>query len=302
MTTALYTHPDCNLHFTPQGHPERVDRLRAVRRALDGWALDRREAPLGTEDDVLLAHWPEYVTLIKQSAPVKGWRQLDADTYMSPGSFTAAMRAVGGVIAAVDAVVAGEVTNAFCAVRPPGHHALKTLQMGFCLFGSVGIAAKHALERKGLSRVAIVDFDVHHGNGTEDLLWDEARIRFVSTHQMPLWPGSGRPEETGEHGQIMNRALKPGSDGGAMRALYEREVLPWLHDYKPELVIVSAGFDAHLADPLAQLEWEADDYRWLTERICEVSPHVVSALEGGYDLPALGESVAAHVKVLTEQG
>jgi acetoin utilization deacetylase AcuC-like enzyme len=301
MTTALFTHPDCDLHVTPQGHPERVDRLKAVRRALDGWALERRECPLGTDEDVLLAHRSEYLDLIKQSSPEKGWRQLDADTHMSPGSFTAAMRAVGGVIAAVDAVLAGEVTNAFVAVRPPGHHALKTSAMGFCLFGSVAIAAKHALERRGLSRVAIVDFDVHHGNGTEDLLWDEARVRFVSTHQMPLWPGSGRAEDKGEHGHIMNRALRPGSDGAAMRALYEREVLPWLHDYKPELVLVSAGFDAHLADPLAQLEWEAEDYRWLTERICEVSPHVVSALEGGYDLAALGESVAAHVKVLTEQ-
>lgn len=301
MTTALYTHADCDQHITPDGHPERVERLKAVAKALEGMDLDRRVAPLGTDDDVLLAHWPEYLALIKASSPGTGFRQLDADTSMSPGSLTAAMRAVGGVIAATNAVLAGEVANAFCAVRPPGHHALKTVQMGFCLFGSVGIAAKHALERKGLSRVAIVDFDVHHGNGTEDLLWDESRVRFVSTHQMPLWPGSGRPEDTGEHSQIMNRALKPGSDGAAMRSLYEREVFPWLHDYRPELVLVSAGFDAHIRDPLAQLEWEAEDYAWLTERICEVSPRVVSVLEGGYDLRGLGESVAAHVAVLGAQ-
>jgi acetoin utilization deacetylase AcuC-like enzyme len=213
------------------------------------------------------------------------------------------MRAVGAVQAGVDAVLDGEVANAFCAVRPPGHHALKSLMMGFCLFGSVAIAAKHALERRGLSRVAIVDFDVHHGNGTEDLLWDEPHVRFVSTHQMPLWPGSGRPEDQGEHGQIMNRALPPGSDGAAMRKLYEREVFPMLHDYAPELVLVSAGFDAHVRDPLAQLEWEAGDYRWLTERICELAGgRVVSALEGGYDLRGLGDSVREHVEVLEARG
>jgi acetoin utilization deacetylase AcuC-like enzyme len=207
----------------------------------------------------------------------------------------------------VDAVLAGEAANAFVACRPPGHHAERETAMGFCLFGTVAIAARHAMERHGLSRVAIVDFDVHHGNGTQDLLWDEARALFVSSHQMPLYPGSGNPHETGAHDNVMNVPLAPMTDGNMMRRAYEAEVFPALLDYRPELLLISAGFDAHAADPLANLEWTAEDFAWLTERLCDVAEEtcggrVVSTLEGGYDLDALGLSVAAHVRVLMERG
>ncbi|MEO8531300.1 MAG: histone deacetylase family protein, partial [Deltaproteobacteria bacterium] len=291
MTTALYTHPDCELHLTPQGHPERVARMVALREALAELDLDRRNCAMGREEDVLRCHDAAYLRSIQDAVPRDGITQLDEDTFLSPGSYAAAMRAVGGVTGAIDAVVAGEVQNAFVAVRPPGHHAERGKAMGFCLFGSVAIGAKYALDVLGLSRVAVVDFDVHHGNGTQDLLWDEARVRFVTIQQMPLWPGTGDPSEQGAHGQIANRGLPPGSDGAAMRAIYERDAFPWLEAYSPELIIVSAGFDAHIRDPLAQLEWMADDYAWLTERICDVCPRVVSVLEGGYDLRGLSEGV-----------
>jgi acetoin utilization deacetylase AcuC-like enzyme len=199
--------------------------------------------------------------------------------------------------AAVDAVLGGEAGAAFVACRPPGHHAEARRAMGFCLFGTVAIGAMRALDRHGLPRVAIVDFDVHHGNGTQDLLWDEGDCLFASSHQMPLYPGSGRPEEKGAHGQVLNVPLRGGTDGAAMRAAYERVILPAVADWKPDLLLVSAGFDAHRADPLAGLEWEAEDFRWLAARLWEVSGgRVVSSLEGGYDLPALSESVRAYVE------
>jgi acetoin utilization deacetylase AcuC-like enzyme len=267
--------------------------LRSVEQG--GLALDRREAPLALRDEVLRCHPAAYHDRLAAAVPDEGWAQLDADTFLSPGSYHAAMRAVGGACAAVDAVVAGGGA-AFVAGRPPGHHAETAKAMGFCLFGTVSVAAKRALDHHGLARVAIVDFDVHHGNGTQDLMWDEGRCLFASSHQMPLYPGTGRPEERGAHGQVLNVPLRGGTDGQSMRAAYERFILPAVADWKPDLVLVSAGFDAHRDDPLAGLEWEAEDYAWLAGRLWEVSGgRVVSTLEGGYDLDALAASVAAYV-------
>jgi acetoin utilization deacetylase AcuC-like enzyme len=284
-----------------------VARLQAVERGLAGLAVTRAEAPMGTEADVLRVHARAHWDHIVASAPAEGFQPMDPDTWMSPGTLAAALRAVGGAGAAVDAVLGGAASNAFVACRPPGHHAERGRTMGFCLFGTVAIAAKRALDHHGLSRVAIVDFDVHHGNGTQDLLWDEDRILFVSSHQMPLWPGSGGPEERGAHGQVINLPLRPGSGGREMRALYEGTVFPTLDAFKPELLLLSAGFDAHAADPLAGLMWQAEDYAWLTARLCDIAGahaggRVVSVLEGGYDLDALAASVAAHVGVLVERG
>ena len=239
--------------------------------------------------------------------PDTGYVTLDGDTFMSPGSLNAALRAVGGVCAGVDAVMAGKARNAFVGCCPPGHHAEREAAMGFCLFGTVAIAAKRALDRHGLARVAIVDFDVHHGNGTQDLLWDEARCLFLSSHQMPLYPGSGAAAENGEHGQILNIPQAAGSGGAEMRAVYEAVAFPRLMEFAPELILVSAGFDAHRNDPLGNLRWTAQDYGWLTGRICDVADacaggRVVSTLEGGYDLDALEDCVAAHVGILAERG
>lgn len=306
MTTALFTHDDALHHVTPPGHPERVDRLRAVRAGLAGMTFDRREAPVADEADILRCHPAAYLDAVRTAVPEEGWAALDADTMLSPGSLTAALRAVGGVCAAVDAVVAGKAANAFVAMRPPGHHAERQTPMGFCLFGNVAIGAKRALDHHGLSRVAVVDFDVHHGNGTQDLLWDEARALFVTSQQMPLWPGTGDPSERGAHGQIVNIPLAPGSDGAVMRAAYA-PVLERLRAWMPELILISAGFDAHADDPLAELNWQAGDFAWLTHQLRDIadevcSGRVVSTLEGGYDLAALQASVAAHVGVLEERG
>lgn len=299
----VFTHSDCARHVTPPGHPERVERLAAVERGLAGLPVERRDCPAADEDDVLRCHPAGYLARVKAAVPAEGWAQLDGDTFLSPGSYHAAMRAVGGICAAVDAVVAGEAQTAFVAGRPPGHHAERETAMGFCLFGTVAIGVKRALDHHRLSRVAIVDFDVHHGNGTQDLLWDEGRCLIVSSHQMPLYPGTGRPEERGAHGQIVNVPLRSGSGGREMREAYERTVFPALAEWKPELLLISAGFDAHADDPLAGLEWQAEDYRWLTDRLCDFAGgRVVSSLEGGYDLEALAACVAAHVGVLEERG
>ncbi|MEI2685009.1 MAG: histone deacetylase family protein [Cypionkella sp.] len=307
MTTLLFTDPVFGGHVTPPGHPEQVARLEAVAAGLAGLALDRRAAPLAAEAALLRCHPARYLARVRAASPAQGWAQLDGDTYLSPGSLEAALRAIGAACAAVDTVLAGEARNAFVACRPPGHHAEHEVAMGFCLFGTVAIAAKHALDHHGLSRVAIVDFDVHHGNGTQDLLWNEARCLFASSHQMPLYPGSGSRSETGAHGQIVNVPLREGSGGGVMREAYETLIFPTLSAWKPELILISAGFDAHADDPLAGLEWQAEDYRWLTERLCDIAHQqcagrVVSCLEGGYDLAALQLCVAAHVGVLQERG
>ncbi|MGH1445974.1 MAG: histone deacetylase family protein [Cognatishimia sp.] len=308
MATALYSHDDCLAHVTPDGHPEQVARLTAIADELAGFdALDRREAPECTDADILLCHPQSYLDHIVTESPASGWVMLDGDTHMSPGSLTAARRAVGANIAAVDAVMSGDVTNAFVATRPPGHHAETATPMGFCLFGNIAIAARHAMERHGLSRVTIVDFDVHHGNGTQALLWNEPRAQFFSSHQSPLWPGSGDANEIGGHNNIWNYPLPPHSGGAEMRKIYEREIFPAIERFEPELILISAGFDAHADDPLAQLNWQTSDFAWLTERLCDLaSKHcqgrVVSTLEGGYDLRALAASVAAHVTVLMEKG
>jgi acetoin utilization deacetylase AcuC-like enzyme len=303
VTTALYQSGAFRRHVTPPGHPERVARLDAVERGIEGLALDRRDCPIAADEDVLRCHPARYLARVRSAEPTQGWAQLDGDTYLSPESVDAAMRAVGGMCAAVDAVIGGEVQNAFVAGRPPGHHAERETAMGFCLFGTVAIGAKRALDHHGLGRVAIVDFDVHHGNGTQDLLWDEGRCLFVSSHQMPLYPGTGRPDERGAHGQMLNVPLREGSGGAAMRDVYERVVFPVLTAWQPEFLLISAGFDAHADDPLAGLEWQADDYHWLTDRLCGFAGgRVVSTLEGGYDLDALAASVAAHVGVLEERG
>ncbi len=310
MTTLLLTHPDCMDHVTPPGHPEQVARLEETERALsapDFGGLLREKAPLAAEGDLALCHPRAYVEAVRNAAPEQGWTALDADTHMSPGSWQAALRGVGANLRAVDQVLGGAAQNAFCAVRPPGHHAETAKPMGFCLFGNVAIAARHALKRHGLSRVAIVDFDVHHGNGTQDLLWKEERVLFVSSHQMPLYPGTGAANETGAHGNILNVPLDPGSDGTVFRAVYEKRILPRLDAFAPELVLISAGFDAHAADPLAQLMLCEEDFAWLTHRLCDVADchcegRIVSTLEGGYDLKALAASVAAHVAVLMERG
>lgn len=307
MSTAFYWHDDCLQHVTPPGHPEQVARLQYISRALEEMTLDRRDAPLGSKEDVLLCHPEHYFDAVEAAIPTEGYRTLDSDTHVSPGSFTAAMRAVGANVAAVDAVLDNDVSNAFVACRPPGHHAETETAMGFCLFGNVAIAAKHALERHGLSKVAIIDFDVHHGNGTQDLLWNEERAFFVSSHQMPLYPGSGAQREVGAYGQIMNQPFESGSGGDEMRRRYERDVFPAVRAFEPELILISAGFDAHAKDPLANLNWSTADFAWLTREICQIAEEicegrVVSTLEGGYDLDALGESAAAHVSELLEAG
>ncbi|MFA9229406.1 MAG: histone deacetylase family protein [Microgenomates group bacterium] len=303
----LYTHDAFAGHVTPPGHPEQVARLSVIAATLEGMTLDRRAAPLAPEAAVLRCHPAGYVTRVRAAVPAQGWIQLDGDTSLSPGSYDAAMRAVGAACAAVDAVLTTDAKTAFVACRPPGHHAETETAMGFCLFGTVAIAAKYALDHHGLQRVAILDFDVHHGNGTQDLMWNEARCFFASTHQMPLYPGTGSRAERGAHGQILNVPLRQGSGSAAMRAAYSTEILPAVAKWKPNLILLSAGFDAHQDDPLAGLEWETDDYAWLTHQICDLAAEccdgrVVSCLEGGYDLPALAASVAAHVGVLKERG
>ena len=306
--TILFEHDAALGHVTPPGHPERVARIEAIRRALSGSAfsgLDRREAPLAERAEVLRCHPERYVAGIEAIIPQEGYRSIDGDTHVSSGSLAAAMRAVGGVVAAVDAVIAGEDRTAFVAMRPPGHHAERETAMGFCLFGTAAIGAKRALDHHGLARVAVLDFDVHHGNGTQDLLWDEARALFASSHQSPLWPGSGAAHETGAHDNVINAPLAPMTGGAEMRRVWGDVILPAVDDFAPELIIVSAGFDAHADDPLANLNWQVEDFVWLTRAIREVADahaggRVVSTLEGGYDLDALAASTAAHVAALME--
>lgn len=307
MTTALITHPACLEHVTPNGHPEQVARLEYILKALDDLDVLRLKAPLASDDDITRCHPATYLTDLRSALPTTGFRKMDEDTHMSPGSLDAAYRAVGAVLRGVDAVMTGEAHNAFAAIRPPGHHAETSTPMGFCLFGNVAIAAKYALDHHGLKRVAVVDFDVHHGNGTQDLLWSEPRALTITSQQMPLWPSTGKPDETGGHDNVMNLPLDPESTGAQMRARYEAEVFPRLRAFEPEMIFISAGFDAHTDDPLAQLNWETEDFVWLTQNLCQIAEEicggrVVSALEGGYDLDALAVSTRAHVIALQEAG
>ena len=306
MTTALISHPDCLKHETPDGHPERVARLESILSRLGDPAfgdLARAEASECAAAHILRVHPKSYFDGISAAAPQSGTVSLDPDTHMSTGSFRAAMLAAGAGVKAVGLVLNGEFKNAFCATRPPGHHAETARAMGFCIFGNVAVAAKYALDAAGLERVAVVDFDVHHGNGTSDLLWSESRALFASTHQMPLYPGSGHKSETGKHGQIINAPLAPGSGGREFRRAMEDEILPRVEAHDPDLVLISAGFDAHRRDPLANLQFDESDFAWATGALCDIADKtcdgkVVSMLEGGYDLQALADSVAAHVEIL----
>ncbi|WP_432448242.1 histone deacetylase family protein [Aliiroseovarius marinus] len=310
MTTLLYTHAVCHDHITPPGHPEQVARLEAINATLSGTAfqdLIRRDPPIGSLDDVRLGHSRAYFERIENAQPVEGLAQLDGDTFMAPGSFEAALRAIGGNIDAIDQVMSGQAQNAFVACRPPGHHAEKANPMGFCLFSTVAIAAIHAANAHGLERIAVLDFDVHHGNGTQDVLWHESRVRFVSSHQMPLYPGSGGIHQKGAFGQVINIPLEEATGGEVMREAWEKVLSEELEPYAPQLVLVSAGFDAHTRDPLANLNWETEDFAWLAHRICDLADkccdgRVVSSLEGGYDLQALGDSVGAYIGVMMERG
>lgn len=307
MTTALFTHRASDEHMTPIGHPERVERLAALEPALADLSLLRREAPPVDHAYVKSLHSASYVSSVADAIPHEGFGRLDADTWLAPGSMTAALCAAGAAKSAVDLVVDGQVKNAFCAMRPPGHHAERAKAMGFCLFGTVALAAKYALDTLGLERVAVIDFDVHHGNGTQDLLWDEERALFITSQQMPLWPGTGDPSERGMHDTILNLPLPEESGGREMRETYLDHAFPRLRDFSPDLILLSAGFDAHRYDPLAMLEWETEDFRWLTREICQIaekicSGRLVSCLEGGYDLGALAESGRAHVEELIEAG
>jgi len=301
----LYTHSACLQHDPGQGHAERPARLRAVLQALDHdryAALDRIEAPRATREQLLRVHSAAHVEEILLGAPPDDMLALDQDTVMGPGSTDAALRAAGAVVAAVDAVLGSAARRAFCAVRPPGHHATRDRAMGFCLFNNIAVAAAHALVAHGLKRIAIADFDVHHGNGTQAIFESEPRVLFASSHQSPLYPDSGREDERGV-GNIVNGTLSPGAGSHEFRELWDSVLLPRLHAFKPQLVLVSAGFDAHRNDPLADIRLGQEDYAWITERLAALAEahaggRLVSTLEGGYDLAALAASVSAHVSAL----
>ena len=303
----LFTHSVCLQHDPGPGHAESPARLRAVLEALDQdrfATVDRVEAPRATREQLLRVHTQAHVDRILAITPESDTVRLDEDTLMSPASAEAGLRAAGAVVAAVDAVMAGHATRAFCAVRPPGHHATPDAAMGFCLFNNIAVGAAHALTAHGLKRVAIADFDVHHGNGTQDIFQREPRVLFISSHQWPLYPGTGSADEHGV-GNVINAPLSPGEGSYEFRALWSDALLPRLHAFKPQLVLVSAGFDAHQRDPLANLELQSEDYAWITERLVDLAQahaggRLVSTLEGGYDLSALAASASAHVSALMD--
>lgn len=305
MTTRLFHHPIFVEHLTGPGHPERPERMSAVAQALNAAefaALDRVLAPEGTMEAVTRCHPESFVRRIAKTIPDEGIVRIEADTVVSSRSFSAALHAVGAACAAVDSVVAGEAANAFVAARPPGHHAESQTAMGFCLFNHAAVAARHGQAVHGLERVAVVDWDVHHGNGTQEIFWSDPSVLYASTHQMPLYPGTGARSETGS-GNIHNAPLGSGDGSDEFRHAFTTVVLPALERFRPDLVIVSAGFDAHHRDPLANLNLIEDDFDWATGRLMDVANRhcggrLVSILEGGYDLAGLGSSVAAHVKRL----
>src|ERR1700674_1526914 len=306
MSTLLMTHAACLEHLTPPGHPERPDRLRAIDRVLEHErfaGLIREQAPAAELDTIALCHPMDYVEQIREASARVGLVRLDADTSMSPGSFAAALRAAGGAVRAVDEVMGKTATNAFVATRPPGHHAQTAVPIGFCLFNNAAIAARYAQKRHGAERTAIVDFDVHHGNGSQDIFWADPTVMYCSTHQMPLYPGTGAVSERGEHGTIVNAPLSAGDGGPEFREAFATAILPRLKAFRPDLIVISAGFDAHMRDPLASLNLREADFGWATRKIMEIADlsaegRVVSVLEGGYDLEGLARSVSAHVTAL----
>ena len=301
----IITHARCLEHRPGPAHPESPERLQAVLEALSDETfrgVPRRDAPLATREQLARVHDAALMDSLFSLSPVDGLARIDADTVMSPASHEAALRAAGAGVAAVDAVLGGDAKRAFCAVRPPGHHATPSTAMGFCLYNSIAVAAMHALEAHGLQRVAIVDFDVHHGNGTQDAFVDEPRVLYVSSHQSPLYPGTG----LSSFDHVLNVPLPPNAGSAEFRAAYESTVFPALEAFRPQLVMISAGFDAHRLDPLASLELDAADYAWVTRRLIEIAERhsdgrVVSMLEGGYSLTALRESTAAHCRELFAQ-
>ncbi|MBY5881865.1 histone deacetylase family protein [Rhizobium ruizarguesonis] len=305
MSTRLYEHPIFLEHVTPAGHPERSDRIRAINVALEHpnfERLERRQAPQANEDAVLLAHPEEHLIAVMREIPEEEGEinQIEADTYASSKSLQAALTGIGGAMAAVDDVFTGRADNVFVAARPPGHHAEKMTAMGFCFFNNAAIAARHAQKTHGAERIAIVDWDVHHGNGTQDIFWDDASVLFCSTHQMPLYPGTGAKDEKGTHNTIVNAPLSPNVGSDHFREAFKSRVLPALDDFRPDLIIISAGFDAHHRDPLAQINLTGEDFDWATGRVLELADRhaknrVVSLLEGGYDLEGLAESAGMHV-------
>ena len=288
------------------GHPERPDRFRAIMGALEDprfSGLLRREAPAAAMEALLRVHPVAYVAALAAAEPREGLARIDADTAMSPGTWQAALRGAGGAVAAVDAVMKGEAQNAFVAMRPPGHHAERATAMGFCFLNSAAIAARHAQAAHGAERVAIVDFDVHHGNGTQDIFWDDASVMYASTHEMPLYPGTGARGERGAQDTIVNAPLTAGDDGAVFRAAMETAILPRLRAFSPDLIVISAGFDAHRQDPLGHLQLVGADYAWITGALMDIAAksakgRVVSVLEGGYSLSGLVESASAHVAAL----
>jgi acetoin utilization deacetylase AcuC-like enzyme len=306
MTTLLVTHPACLDHLTPAGHPERPDRLRAINQALEDerfQALARELAPAATLDMITLCHPLDFVEEIRNASPAQGMVRLDADTSMSPGTFEAVLRAIGGAVMATDEVMTGKVANAFCAMRPPGHHAETVRPMGFCFFNTAAIIARHAQKKHGAERVAIVDFDVHHGNGTQEIFWSDPTVMYGSTHEMPLYPGTGAPSERGLHNNIVNAPLRAGDGGEKFREAFETVILPRAAAFTPDFLVISAGFDAHMRDPLANLKLLEPDFAWATSKLMEIADasakgRIVSVLEGGYDLQGLSRSAAAHVTAL----
>ncbi|KQZ97498.1 acetoin utilization protein [Rhizobium sp. Root564] len=305
MATRLYEHPIFLEHITPEGHPERPDRLRSLNIALEHpnfERLVRKQAPQASEDAVLLAHPESHLLSVMRQIPEEEGEinRIEADTYASPKSLQAALTGIGAAMAAVDDVFKGEADNVFVASRPPGHHAETEKAMGFCLFNNAAIAARHAQKVHGAERVAIVDWDVHHGNGTQDIFWNDASVLFCSTHQMPLYPWSGDKNETGVKNNVVNAPLSPNTGSDHFREAFKSRVLPAIADFSPDLIIISAGFDAHHRDPLAQINLVGEDFDWATGRILEMADkyagnRVVSLLEGGYDLEGLAESAAMHI-------
>ena len=305
MTTQLYSHDIHLQHVTPPGHPERVQRLEVVMQALADPQFDKlvRKPSVECDEAVMeLVHPAGFIKAIKAEMPEEGVAQLAEDTHISPKSWQSVVHAVGASLSAVDAVFNKEADNAFAAIRPPGHHAEKATAMGFCLVNNIAIAARYAQEKHGCERVAIVDWDVHHGNGTQDIFYDEKNVLFASTHQMPLYPGTGKENETGV-GNIFNTPLREGDEGEIFRDAFNSRILPAIENFEPDLILISAGFDAHYRDPLGGLKLVADDFDWATGKLMELASkfcdnRIVSLLEGGYDLQGLSESTAAHVKRL----